>query len=348
MSQKKLPNSEKYSIFASKNTLITTAVKQKDHLFRRGVIGGLVLALLLVSVSQKSMAQDNKPSIDFFSGIDVGITDYTFYRQYNVLFGLTPGFKFDMGHHWLLSAKGNVWLVNNYNNNLKRAYLTMFVLSKELKAGPIYLKGSVGLFSNARYGFDLKAFLPVTQWLAFEAQAGITGLLTMAGGWSMSPIGRFSGTIGGDIYIPKWNTQFRGVIGSYVFQDWGFEGEVMRHFNHTTLGLYLKWNNIAGQLNQEGITLVQSLKKGMDGGFRVTIMIPPYKRTHRTVNFRTASNYNLICLIRGLNIYRDANQLYRTDTEENMRDGWFSRDLLQWGSHTMEPDFIYQGKEDKE
>ena len=196
---KKLPNSEKYSIFASKNTLITTAVKQKDHLFRRGVIGGLVLALLLVSVSQKSMAQDNKPSIDFFSGIDVGITDYTFYRQYNVLFGLTPGFKFDMGHHWLLSAKGNVWLVNNYNNNLKRAYLTMFVLSKELKAGPVYLKGSVGLFSNARYGFDLKAFLPVTQWLAFEAQAGITGLLTMAGGWSMSPIGRFSGTIGGDI-----------------------------------------------------------------------------------------------------------------------------------------------------
>jgi hypothetical protein len=32
--------------------------------------------------------------------------------------------------------------------------------------------------------------------------------------------------------------------------------------------------------------------------------------------------------------------MYNTDPEENERDGWFSRDLLQWGSHTMQPDFI--------
>jgi hypothetical protein len=31
--------------------------------------------------------------------------------------------------------------------------------------------------------------------------------------------------------------------------------------------------------------------------------------------------------------------MYRTDPEENERDGWFSRDFMQWGSHTMEPDF---------
>ena len=36
--------------------------------------------------------------------------------------------------------------------------------------------------------------------------------------------------------------------------------------------------------------------------------------------------------------------MYRTDPEENERDGWFSRDLLQWGSHTMEPDFIITEK----
>ena len=47
------------------------------------------------------------------------------------------------------------------------------------------------------------------------------------------------------------------------------------------------------------------------------------------------------------------NRMYRTDPEENERDGWFSRDFLQWGSHTMEPDFIItemnkQTKGDKE
>jgi hypothetical protein len=41
------------------------------------------------------------------------------------------------------------------------------------------------------------------------------------------------------------------------------------------------------------------------------------------------------------------NCYYRTDPEENERDGWFSRDLLQWGSHTMEPDFIITEKTKK-
>ncbi len=346
---KKLPNSEKNSIFATTiNTLITTTVKQIYLLFRRGAIGGVVLAMLLVSMSQKTMAQENKPSIDFFSGVNISLVDMTFFRQYNVLLNLTPGFKFDMGKHWQLAAQGKVYLVNTYNNSINTAYLSMLVLSKEMKAGPVYLKGSTGLFSNARYGFDLKAFLPVTEWLAFEAQAGCTGLLSMAAGWAMSPIGRFTGTIGGDIYIPRWNTQLRGIIGTYVYTDWGFEAEAMRHFNHASIGLYAKWNNIAGQLNREGVTLAQSLMKGMDGGFKIAIMIPPYKRTHRTVNFRPASNFSTTYLLRGMDEYRDANRLYQTDPEENIRDGWFSRDLLQWGSHTMEPDFKYQEKEEKE
>ena len=40
--------------------------------------------------------------------------------------------------------------------------------------------------------------------------------------------------------------------------------------------------------------------------------------------------------------------MYKTDPEENERDGWFDRDLLEWGSHTMAPDFIIEGKEVEE
>ncbi len=291
--------------------------------------------------------------IDFFSGVDLALADNNFVRQYNVFVGLTPGFKLDMGRHWLLATQGKVYLVNTYNNSLRRAYLNMLVLSKEMKAGPVCVKGSMGLFSNSRYGFDVKAFLPLTEWLAFEARAGYTGLLSMATGWAMSPIvsiagstinftGRFTGTIGGDIYIPRWNTQLRGVVGKYVYTDWGFEAEAMRHFDHATVGLYVKWNNIAGKLNREGVTLAQSLTKGLDGGFRVAVMIPPYRRVRRVVNFRPASNFSTSYLIRGMNQYLNANQQYKTDPEENIRQPWFSRELLQWGSNTMEPDFRYQ------
>jgi len=307
-----------------------------------------MLAVVLMAAPQKTWGQTDKPSIDLFSGIGVGLVDFYYYQKYNLTVILTPGFKWDMGNHWQLAGQGKLTITNQLSSDVRRIYPSMLVLSKELKAGPVYLKGSAGMFSNARYGFDIKAFLPVTEWLAFEAQAGLTGLLSMATGWSMSPIGRFSGTIGGDIYIPRWNTQLRGVVGTYVYTDWGFQAEAMRHFRHSSIGLYAKWNNIAGQLNQEGVSLAQSITKGMDGGFRVTVMLPPYKRTHRTVNFRPASNYSLTYLVRGMGQYKDANQLYHTDPEENMRDGWFSRDLLKWGSHNMEPDFIYKEKEDQE
>ena len=40
--------------------------------------------------------------------------------------------------------------------------------------------------------------------------------------------------------------------------------------------------------------------------------------------------------------------MYHTDPEQNERDGWFSRDLLRWGSHTMEPDFIITNKTEQQ
>ena len=59
-------------------------------------------------------------------------------------------------------------------------------------------------------------------------------------------------------------------------------------------------------------------------------------RVHRMVNFRPASNFRISYTVM---YHQYTNRMYRTDPEENERDGWFSRDFLQWGSHTMEPDF---------
>ena len=74
-------------------------------------------------------------------------------------------------------------------------------------------------------------------------------------------------------------------------------------------------------------------------------MIPPYHRKQRMVNFRPASNYRLTYAVM---YYPYSNVMYWTDPEENIRDGWFDRDLLNWGSHTMAPDFVIERKEFKE
>lgn len=103
----------------------------------------------------------------------------------------------------------------------------------------------------------------------------------------------------------------------------------MRHFKHCTVGVYAEYSDQGGK----------------NGGFKVVMMIPPYKRTRRKVNFRPASNFRLTYSIEG-DAY--ANKMYITDPEENEREGWFNRNALQWGANRMEPDFwIRERKEER-
>ena len=129
------------------------------------------------------------------------------------------------------------------------------------------------------------------------------------------------------------NTQLRGVIGKYLYKDLGFEVEAIRHFRHSSVSIYANWNNLSTQTKPNG----NIVREPFDGGFRVVVMLPPYHRKGRMVNIRPASNYYLPYSIMS---HEWTNRMYKTDPEENLRDGWFSRDLLEWGSHTMEPDFI--------
>ena len=71
-------------------------------------------------------------------------------------------------------------------------------------------------------------------------------------------------------------------------------------------------------------------------GFKVVMMIPPYKRSNRRVRFRPASNFRLT-----YNQEADAyaGKMYTTDPEENEREGWFDRSRSDWGANGMTPDF---------
>ena len=103
-------------------------------------------------------------------------------------------------------------------------------------------------------------------------------------------------------------------------------GEGFRHFKHVSVGVYASYSDRAKE----------------NGGFKVVVMLPPYKRNRNRVNFRPASNFRLT-----YNIEADpySNTMYKTDPEENERDGWFDCDLLPWGQNLMVPDFVEKRKE---
>ncbi|ADY37300.1 hypothetical protein Bacsa_2767 [Phocaeicola salanitronis DSM 18170] len=281
-----------------------------------------LLAGVLGTASVKAQPAIPAGQVDIFMGVDLNYRDLLHNgRVYDFLINLTPGIKWNMGKGWQATAQAFIPVYNNYGDRYKKVRLTMAVLSKEMSfRSRWYLKASGGLFGSERYGLDLKGMYVVNDWLALEAQAGWTGYCSMAAGWEASLPKRLTALAGADFYLSKWNTQFRVRGGRFVYEDYGAIVEAMRHFRHCTVGVY-------GEYSNEG---------GKNAGFKVVMMIPPYKRHRRKVNFRPASNFRLTYSLEG-DAY--ANKMYATDPEENEREGWFDREALKWGSNTMEPDF---------
>lgn len=285
----------------------------------------LLLILFFLStglVRLSAQTKDNRPRLDVFVGADLNYRHLGWRRLYEVLVNLTPGFKWQFGDHWNIAGQVLVPVFNDYGDYYKRIRPNMLVLSRDERMGASFIKISAGLFSRERYGLDIKWMLPVNAWLAFDAQVGYTGLYTRASGQrEWSPMDRISGWAGTRVYLDRWNTEFRLRGGRFIYEDFGAIGEVYRHFHHCSIGLYGQWND----------------KEHANGGFKVIMMIPPYSRKQRTVNFRPASNFRLTNNINA-DVY--SVKMYETDPEENEREGFFDRKALKWGANNMEPDFI--------
>ena len=271
------------------------------------------------------------PSLDLFMGVDFHYRDI-FYndRVYDVLVNLTPGVRWRMGHRWEATAQLLVPVYNQYGDRYKRVRLNMASLSKQLTIGDFWkMKVSGGLFGSERYGVDVKNLFVANSWLAFSAQIGFTGYCSMASGWEMSKMDRLTAQAGPEVYLRQWNTQISVRGGRYLYGDYGVVGEGLRHFRHVSVGFYAAYSD----------------KGGKDAGFKVIVMLPPYRRSAGKVNVRPASNFRLTYSVEAEPY---ANAVYFTDPEENERTSWFDRDLIPWGTDTMAPDYTYLYKEGKE
>lgn len=285
------------------------------------------ICLLVAFLSMPVTAQRKAGEVDIFMGADFNYRDIWFNnRVYDVLVNLTPGIKWNMGHRWEVAAQMYVPVVNQYGDRYKKVRLNMAVLSKQLAVGPHWkMKLSGGWFSAERYGVDIKNMVLMNRWLAMTAQLGITGHCSMAAGWEASTMKRITAWIGPEVYLHRWNTQISVRGGRYLYGDYGVVGEGFRHFRHASVGVYASYSNRGKE----------------DAGFKVIMMLPPYKRQTRKVSIRPASNFRLTYSVEA-NDY--ANRIYFTDPEENEREGWFDRDLLPWGTDTMLPDFTMKEK----
>lgn len=284
-----------------------------------------IVTILLMLVALTGRAQAPKGQVELFCGAEMEYADVNFHRLYDILLNLTPGVKWHLGNDWQVAGQLWVPIINDgYLDRYSMWRLNMAVVSKELhwQSARQHVKLSAGLFNKERGGFDVKWHYPVTDWLMLTAQAGVTMRWALGFKSSESDFGedwRVSGIAGVNFWLNPWQTEIRLSGGRYVDGIWGSELDVMRHFRHVTIGAFAQLHeaspNSFYKHKISGMFSVYDRKQ--TAGFKIVVMLPPYKKSDRKFVLRPASNLSL-----GYNGQQDevTMQMYHTDPEENARE----------------------------
>ena len=324
-----------------------------------------IVTILLMLVALTGRAQAPKGQVELFCGAEMEYADVNFHRLYDILLNLTPGVKWHLGNDWQVAGQLWVPIINDgYLDRYSMWRLNMAVVSKELhwQSARQHVKLSAGLFNKERGGFDVKWHYPVTDWLMLTAQAGVTMRWALGFKWSGQSGGqsggqasgldapdacppdcpssesdfgedwRVSGIAGVNFWLNPWQTEIRLSGGRYVDGIWGSELDVMRHFRYVTIGAFAQLHeaspNSFYKHKISGMFSVYDRKQ--TAGFKIVVMLPPYKKSDRKFVLRPASNLSL-----GYNGQQDevTMQMYHTDPEENAREYPVS---VPWGINSAQ------------
>lgn len=234
-------------------------------------------------------------------------------RMYDWVVNISPALEFSAWKGMKFTGQVIFPLVNQYGEQYKQIRPGFVTVSQQIRfRRQWFVRATVGVFSNDRWGVDVKAFHPFkNERFALRMQAGLTGASSFWNwNWYYSNPGRFTGNIGGQYYHPRHQVQCVLTVGRYLAGDYGVRADMMRHFRYTTVGFYgLKTN-----------------KSTWNGGFYFTVALPPYKQKRKRVRVTTANYFNLEYNAKADTYY---GQTYKTSPGEN---------ASQWN---FNPYFIY-------
>ena len=277
----------------------------------------LYTILLFSLITCSGLQAQRAGQLEVFCGAELNYRDINFLRLYDVLLRATPGVKLHLGKDWMIAGQAYFPIWNEgYGMRGNVFRLNLADISKEVHFSNVkqYFKFSAGLFGSERYGADVRWAYPVNSWLLFHARIGYTSHWDLGFHLEGDTESEFSGKdwavlgVGGaSVWLDPWDTEFRVSGGRYVHEDYGIEGEIIRHFKHCSVSIFAQHHEAyksTGGTNRNA------------GGFRIVMMIPPYGKKKDAVVWRPASNFRLT-----YNAQSDGYSMkkYITDPEENER-----------------------------
>ncbi len=224
----------------------------------------------LARSSQKTNSSFGKVDIVVYP--QVSLKNLIITQVYQSLWQLSPAVELTLwsGSKFSYQVVFPVWN-DGYGARSGKIHPGMVTLSQRFRL-PLDITGkaAIGTFSNSRYGFglELRKRFSFAPWMMLEGGFKMLSLYYFDGftfhmGTEFEPFW----DIGGNVYWPGADTEFKLKMEKFLLSDYGMKAEMIRHFRYCSIGFYLEKG-----LNTYAHT---------NGGFRFQVALPPYKYKRR-------------------------------------------------------------------
>jgi hypothetical protein len=197
-------------------------------------------------------------------------TNITFSKIYEVMFALAPALEFSLwkGNKFTLQVifpiYADTMVYSDSYRSIRPGYVT--IAQKVRIPGPVFTTFTAGIFNQNKWGIDVDMLYPFrNQHWSVGLNIGYTARAYFSEGIQYLRLDPYLNYLGRVSYLfSPFNLQFDLTAGKYIYGDYGIRFDATRHFGETSIGFYAIY--AGGNPN---------------GGFHLSIPLPPAKRSRR-------------------------------------------------------------------
>ena len=259
------------------------------------------------SIKKEKAKNSSRFKVDILVYPQLSFKNLIITQIYQVLFTLNPAVEVSLWPGMKFTGQLIVPVYNDGYGYLQDKVHPGFITLSQRFRLPFNIKGmaTVGYFSADRYGADLQLFYPFRdERFSLEGRIGSVAI-GYWNGFNLHYDTEFSTTwsLGANFYWPRYNTSFSLKGEKYFMGEKGVKFEMIRHFRYASVGFYAQ----------------KAKEANSNGGFRIQVLLPPYKYKRFKNKYipRLNTSYNM-----GI-VYNAGNERYyyrqyRSAADENI------------------------------
>lgn len=259
------------------------------------------------SIKKEKAKNSSRFKVDILVYPQLSFKNLIITQIYQALFTLNPAIEVSLWPGMKFTGQLILPVYNDGYGYLQDKVHPGFITLSQRFRLPFNIKGmaTVGYFSADRYGADLQLFYPFKdECFSLEGRIGSVAI-GYWNGFNLHYDTEFSMTwsLGTNFYWPRYNTSFSLKGEQYLMGEKGVKFEMIRHFRYASVGFYAQ----------------KAKEANSNGGFRIQVLLPPYKYKQFKNKYipRLNTSYNM-----GI-VYNAGNERYyyrqyRSAADENI------------------------------